>query len=124
MSTSPISNEPSGFRSVTRTESSVTATEAKNEFGRLLETVIRGGRVFITRHDAPKAVLISAEDFEVLLAAANGNAKAKLDGLNARFDAMLARMQEPGAREKMQAAFDASPKEMGKAAVEFARKRV
>jgi antitoxin Phd len=124
MSTSPISKGSGDFRSGARPESSVTATEAKNEFGQLLETVIRGGRVFITRHDAPKAVLISAEDFEALSAAANSNAKAKLAGLNARFDAMLARMQEPGAREKMQAAFDASPKEMGKAAVEFARKRV
>src|SRR5271163_1134979 len=43
---------------------SVTATDAKNEFARVLESVIRGNRVFITKHDAPKAVLISIDEFE------------------------------------------------------------
>jgi prevent-host-death family protein len=122
MSTSPISKPSKDFRDGTREQSSVTATDAKNEFGQLLETVIRGGRVFITRHNAPKAVLISVEDFEALSASANVNADAELDALNREFDVMLARMQEPGTREKMKAAFHASPKELGKAAVEFARK--
>jgi prevent-host-death family protein len=45
---------------------SFTATQAKNEFGRILERVIRGETVVITRHDAPKAVLISMEDEEEL----------------------------------------------------------
>ena len=37
----------------------VTATEAKNSFGPLLEIAIQGSSVVITKHDRPKAVLIS-----------------------------------------------------------------
>jgi len=40
----------------------VTATEAKNKFGRLLEKAMQGGVVVITKHDAPKAVLISMDE--------------------------------------------------------------
>jgi hypothetical protein len=40
-----------------------------------------------------------------------------------QFDALLARMQTPGARAGMKMAFDASPKQLGKAAVAAARKR-
>ncbi len=47
----------------------------------------------------------------------------KLDLLRDRFDALLARMQEPGVREAMQAAFDSSPRQLGQAAVLFVRKR-
>jgi hypothetical protein len=44
--------------------------------------------------------------------------------LNGEFDAMLARMQTPKARAGMKAAFAASPKELGKAAVAAARRKV
>ena len=102
--------------------SSVTATEAKNEFGRVLERAIKGERVYITRHETPKAVLLSVEDFDAL-AASLSPAKIKLNTLTAEFDAMLARMQAPGARDAMKAAFDASPKELAIAAARAARKR-
>lgn len=98
---------------------SVTATDAKKEFGRVLETVIQGGAFVITKHQDPKAVLISLEAFDALSQAA----ESTLDTLSDRFDAMLARMQRPGARRGMKAAFDASPKQLGKAAVAVARKR-
>jgi hypothetical protein len=48
---------------------------------------------------------------------------SKLDGLTEEFDALLARMQTPEAKSGMKAAFDASPKRLGKAAVASARKR-
>ena len=98
---------------------SISATEAKNEFGRILERVIQGGRVVITKHHEPKAVLMSINDFNEL-SRAN---RVKLDTLSAEFDALLARMQTPGARAGMKSAFHASPKQLGKAAVEAARKR-
>jgi prevent-host-death family protein len=41
----------------------VTATEAKTRFGPLLEAVIAGGSVIITKHDTPKAVLLSIAEF-------------------------------------------------------------
>jgi antitoxin Phd len=100
-------------------DSRVTATEAKNEFGRVLERVIRGEKVFITRHDRPQAVLISVEDYDAL--ASSG--KSSLNTLTEEFDSLLARMQRPGQRTRMRAAFAATPKQLGAAAVKAARKR-
>ena len=99
--------------------SSVTATDAKKQFGRVLEMVLRGGAVVITKHDAPKAILLSMDEFNAL---ARPGAST-LDSLSADFDAMLARMQTPRARSGMRAAFGASPKALGRAAVTAARKR-
>lgn len=91
---------------------SITATEAKKDFGRILERVMRGEFVLITRHEDPKAVLLSVEDFDAL----SETPTAPLNALRAEFDAMLARMQTPEARKKMQATFDASPEDLAKAA--------
>jgi antitoxin Phd len=99
--------------------SSVTATDAKKQFGRILELVLRGGAVVITKHDAPKAILLSMDEFNAL----TRTTETRLDRLSADFDAMLARMQTPRARRGMQAAFGASPKALGRAAVTAARKR-
>ncbi len=99
--------------------STVTATIAKKKFGGVLERVIRGERVVITKHDAPKAVLLSVDDFEDLARAAT----RPLDALRDEFDALLARMQAPKARAGMNAALTASPKQLGKAAVAATRKR-
>ncbi len=98
---------------------SVPATQAKNKFGRLLDTVMRGGRAEITKHNEPKAMLLSMEDFSALSRAAD----RELDALSDEFDALLARMQTPKARSGMKAAFAASPKQLGKAAVAAARRR-
>ncbi|SRR5258708_24611364 len=97
----------------------VTATEAKNKFGRLLERAMRGGVVVITKHDAPKAVLISMDEYTALA----GAPENKINSLSAEFDSLLMRMQGPGVRNSMQAAFHASPTHLGKAAVVAARKR-
>ena len=99
--------------------SSFTATDAKKQFGRVLETVLRGGAVVITKHDAPTAFVLSVDEFNAL---AKATART-LDTLSADFDAMLARMQSPKARARMKAAFGASPRELGKAAVAAARTR-
>lgn len=98
---------------------SVTATDAKNEFGKVLDKAIQGGLVVITKHDTPKAVLMSIDEYNVLARAS----ERKLDTLSEEFDALLDRMQAPGVRAGMQAAFDSSPKQLGKAAVWAARQR-
>jgi len=98
---------------------SFTATDAKKEFGRLLEIVLRGGRVVITKHDAPKAVMLSMDEFTALTQAT----ERTLEVLRGDFDALLAGMQTPKARAGMKAAFDASPAELGRAAVAAARRR-
>jgi antitoxin Phd len=96
---------------------SVTASDAKKDFGKILEHAIKGGVVTITRHDAPKAVLISVEQFEAM----RPSSEKQIKTLRAEFDAMFERMQRPGQRAAMQRAFDASPKELGRAAREGAR---
>ena len=99
--------------------SSVTASEAKTEFARVLEIAARGGGVVVTKHDAPKAIVLSVENFNALAAAAETN----LDTLDREFDALLARMQTPKARRGMKTAFDASGQQLGQAAVAATRRR-
>jgi antitoxin Phd len=106
-------------RGETLEPSSVSASEAKSEFGRVLEMAIQGDAVVITKHDSPKAVLISVENFNAL----SGAAETKLDTLSQEFDALLERMQTSKARRGMKVAFAASGKRLGKAAVAAARSR-
>jgi prevent-host-death family protein len=98
----------------------VAATRLKNEFGAVLEQAVRGGAVAITRHDTPRAVLISYEEFQALVKARSPS----LDDLSAEYDVLLARMQTAKAKKGMEAAFNATPAELGRAAVKAARKRV
>jgi len=97
----------------------ISATEAKNEFGRVLEKALRGTTVVITKHDEPKAVLLSVDEFNAL----SHSSQNKLNTLSGEFDALLSRMQTSKSRLAMKAAFDASPRQLGKAAVAAARKR-
>lgn len=95
------------------------ATDARNGFAQMLETTARRGVVLIHKQHAPKAVLVSFDEFQTLVAR-----PATLDVLTATFDDMLTRMQKPSARAGMKRAFDATGKELGAAAVAHARKRV
>jgi PHD/YefM family antitoxin component YafN of YafNO toxin-antitoxin module len=99
--------------------SSVTATYAKNEFGRVLERAIEQGAVAITRHEMAKAVLIAVDEFNALV----GGREDELEKLSDEFDGLLSRMQTSKARRGMKEAFDASPGELGRAALMAARKR-
>jgi antitoxin Phd len=98
---------------------SFTATDAKNEFGRVLKKATREGIVVITRHNEPEAVVLSFDEFKNLA----GARERKLETLTSEFDALLAKMQRPIARSGMKAAFDATPARMGEAAVAASRKR-
>lgn len=97
---------------------SVPATQFKNAFGALLEVATLRGAVAITRHDTPKAVLLSYAEFESLVR----TGARSLDELGGEFEALLARMQTAAARNGMATAFDAPPAELGRAAVEAATK--
>lgn len=96
----------------------IAATKVKNEFGAILEQVNHGGAVAITRHDTPKAVLLSYEEFASLVKVRSRT----LDDLGAAFDHLLAGMQTAKARKGVDAAFKDSPVELGRAAVKAARK--
>lgn len=111
--------ETAGDRATAIQGCSYTATEAKNEFGRVLDEALRGETVVITKHDTPKAVLISIDKFNALKQAP----QLKLNTLTSEFDALLSQMQTDKARGAMERAFNASPEELGKAALAAARKR-
>lgn len=96
----------------------VAASRFKNEFGAVFEKAALVGAVAITKHDAPKAVLLSYVEFESLVK----SRASSLEDLSAQFDGLLARMQTPEARAGMAAAFSASPAELGHAAVDAANK--
>jgi antitoxin Phd len=91
----------------------ISASDAKNGFGRVLDRVAREGGVAITKHDEPCAVLVSIDTFRALA----GADAPQLETLSAEFDALLARMQTPAAAAAMQTAFDLTPAQLGRAAV-------
>jgi len=83
----------------------VSASDAKNSFGRILERVAKDGGVTITRRHEPLAVVIPIETYMRL-----ANAEARmLDTLSDEFDALLARMLVPGAAEVMHTALAMAP---------------
>ncbi len=94
----------------------VSSAEAKNRFGSLLEAAVAGERVEITRYGEVRAVMVSVEDFEAL----SRQPARELNRLTAEFDRMLADMQSDATRSALVAAFDASPEDMGRAAVALA----
>lgn len=97
----------------------ISAADAKNQFGHVLDTAIAGDTVAITRYGEVKAIMVSVDEYEAL----SGDPRRRLNLLTDHFDNMLAAMQTTEARQGMRAAFEASPQEMGRAAVEAARRR-
>ncbi|MCB9764825.1 MAG: type II toxin-antitoxin system Phd/YefM family antitoxin [Alphaproteobacteria bacterium] len=89
------------------------ATEAKNAFGHALETAIHEGPVLITKHQTPRAVLISVEKYEGLVQRQRG----PLDALSDELDTLLDQMQTPETRAALDQAFNATPEALGQAAL-------
>ena len=94
----------------------VTAARLKNEPATVIDHVLTGRAVAITRHDKPRAVLVSYEDFRQLAAAR----EASLGDLSAEFDRLLQGMQSPGQRAALERAFESSAAEIGKSAAQAA----
>lgn len=97
----------------------VPASKAKSAFGEILERVAVTGGVAITRHNVPKAVLLSWEEFASL----SRSRSESLASLADEFEGLLAGMQSARAQNAMATAFGASPDELGRAAVAAARPR-
>lgn len=93
------------------------ATEAKNSFGRVLDTAFSQGMVAITKRDRPTAVVLSMDAYQALL----GAQQRPLDALSHEFDALLQRMQGPASRDAMMDAFGAPPEALGAAALSAVR---
>jgi antitoxin Phd len=91
---------------------SVSATEAQNNFGRVLGQAASEGAVFITRYDQPTAVVLSMDRYRALTKSDGQD----LDEVTREFDEMVARMQTSGAKTAVDALFDMDAGAIGKAA--------
>jgi len=92
---------------------SVAATDAKNEFGAIMDTAVQDGAVVITKHDTPRAVLVSVDRAEAMLL----KHEPELEALSREFDDLVARMRTPKARVAARELLSATPKELGEAAL-------
>lgn len=97
----------------------VTATALKNSTADVLDQVVAQGALAVTRHDKPRAVLISVEQYERMI----GAESSWLGDLHKEYRGMLEEMQAPSQKAAAKRAFNATPEELGKAAVAAARKR-
>lgn len=105
--------------SETRERASMSATEAQNNFGRVLDRAATEGTVYVTRYDRPAVVVLSIDRYRELA----GEGAPELGELTREFDEMLARMQSAEAAAAVDALFEAGSDELGEAAVRGARAR-
>jgi len=96
----------------------VSATDLKNSTADVIEQVASKRAMAITRHDKPRAVLVSIEEYEAL----TGKEPEYLLGLMEKYRGMVDRMQGPEQRAAAERAFNATPEELGAAAVAAARR--
>ena len=85
----------------------------------MLDRALARGIVAITRDDRPRAVVLSMEEYEALAPQIDD----PLEVLRAEFDALVERMQTADAAAAGRALFEASPRELGRAARSAARAR-
>lgn len=98
----------------------ISATELKNATADVFQQVAARRAVAITRHDKPRAVLLSVEQYEALTAEQNPD---WLEKLHEEYRGLLDRMQGPEQRAAAERAFNATPEELGQAAVWAARQK-
>ncbi len=97
----------------------MTATELKNFTADVLERVTSRQAVAITRHDKPRAILLSIEQYEELTGG-EGNLLAEL---KEQYRGMLDEMQSPEQKAGALRVFEATPEELGAAALRGAQRR-
>lgn len=90
----------------------VSSTEAQNALGHLLNRVAKGARVVLTRYNRREAVILSATDYDALLA----DEEVDLGTLEREFDQLVDRMQTPGHRGAVESLFRLSGEELGETA--------
>jgi prevent-host-death family protein len=98
------------------------ATEAQNNFGRILD-IAQSRPVIVQKFNRPAAVVISSQLYESLRGGIAAAGSADLQRLGERFDAMVAEMQTEGAQAGADRLFLASGKALGKAAHQAAKRQ-
>lgn len=102
-------------RSSREVRESLSATEAQNNFGEVLQRVSGDEIVYITKYDRPTAVVMSADRYQELL-----GEDSELEQLEQQFDEMLAQMQTGEAAAAADALFETDSDELGATAVRAA----
>jgi prevent-host-death family protein len=97
----------------------ITATELKNATADVFDQVAAKQAVAITRHEKPRAVLLSVEQYEAL----TGQRPDWLEQLHEEYRGMLDRMQGPEQRAIADKLFQATPQELGEAALSAAQQK-
>ncbi|MBJ7390602.1 MAG: type II toxin-antitoxin system Phd/YefM family antitoxin [Chthoniobacterales bacterium] len=97
----------------------ITATELKNSTADVFEQVAAKQAIAITRHEKPRAILLSVEQYEAL----TGQRPEWLEKLHEEYRGMLERMQGPEQRAGAEKLFRATPEELGQAALWAARQK-
>ena len=105
-----------GRRGTPGVGTTVRATDAQNNFGRVLDQATSEGTVYITRYGRPTAVVMSIDQYDALTSPDS----ADLDELAQQFEEMLARMQTPEAAAGVEALFEMDSAQLGEAAVRTA----
>lgn len=101
---------------------SVTATELKNKTADVFDLVAAKRAVAIRRHDKPRAVLVSMEEYTALT---GGEEDPEwLEEIKAQCRGMLDQMQTPEHRAAAKRLFEATPEELGEAAVWGAQRMI
>ncbi len=70
----------------------------------VMKTIARTGRVVVTNHNQPEAVILSVEDYDAVMRAlqqASANDDALLETLRHRFDQRLASLQDADAGTRL-----------------------
>ena len=97
----------------------ITATELKNATADVFEQVAAKQAIAITRHEKPRAILLSVEQYEAL----TGHRPEWLETLHEEYRGMLERMQGPEQRAGAEKLFRATPEELGQAALWAAQQK-
>jgi antitoxin Phd len=101
----------------------VTATQLKQSTADVLDQVSAGKPIAITRHDRARVVMISVDQYNELVA----QESHVLSELRTEYRTMLDEMQSPEQKAAALRAFNATPEELGAAAVlgaqQYAAKR-
>ncbi len=96
----------------------VTATALKNSTAEVLDQVSLGHAVAITKHDKPRAVLVSYDEY----VSWKSGEEETFQSLLEEYRGVLQDMQSPKQKAAALRAFNATPEELGAAAVAGARR--
>ena len=107
--TATLALSPSAVQALPRTP----ASDVKKLGWRgVMRTVGREGRVLVTNHDQPEAVILSTDEYQRLVQAAAANLGRQddaLDALRRQFDERLAALAEPDAGTRLREVFGQAP---------------